>query len=156
MTYPTPVGHRGLTTGELLGCLRALHCTSPIVVANKRDFLNLYTESDFVAATMAGQVYEYEIKVSRRDFLKDRLKLRNRIYTGEAPGLRPNRFWYVTPDAILTAEDIPSFAGWLVLRNGVLEQVRRAPLLHRDCHGVTVLMRLARAMRERSRGKGQG
>lgn len=145
----SPEGNRGLTSNELMECLRSMHSKAPIAVANKRDFLNLFTESDFVTATLAGQIYEYEIKVSRRDFIKDRLKLRNRIYAGEVPGRKPNRFWYVTARGIVTAEDIPSFAGWMEWQEGKLVQMRRSPLLHSGCHGVEVLMFLARAMRNR-------
>lgn len=150
MTSALVEGNRGLTSNELLLCLRTMHSSSPIAVANKRDFLNLYTESDFVAATMAGQVYEYEVKVSRKDFFRDRTKHRNRIYSGEIPGRKPNRFWYVTARGIVTIEDVPAFAGWLEWQDGQLVQMRKAPLLHQGCHGIDVLMYLARAMRNRT------
>ena len=137
------------TSEALLKALREMHAGDPIFVERKRDFLNLYTESDAVAATMAGQAIEYELKVSRADFVRDRLKRRNRIYSGELPGLRPNRFYYVTPSGIIGEDDLPAWAGWLELCGGKLVRRRRAPKLHRDCHGVTVLMRLAVAMRNR-------
>ncbi len=149
-TLSAPPGHRGLTSNEILLALRRAHSKNPIAVANKRDFLNLFTESDFVTATMAGQIYEFEIKISRNDYTRDRLKLRNRIYAKEVPGLLPNRFWYVTPPGIVLTEELPSFAGLIELREGRLIPMRRAPLLHPECHGVTILMRLARAMRHRS------
>jgi hypothetical protein len=150
----TTPGMRGATSNELLLCLHAMFppARAPIVVERKRDLLNLYTESDFVVATMAGQVYEFEIKVSRRDFLKDADKLRNRIYSDDPsirPGRKPNRFWYVTSAGIVGIEDIPSFAGWMEWEDGKLVQRRNAPLLQRECHGVEVLMYLARAMRNR-------
>ncbi len=148
-TITAPVGHRGLTSNEILLALRSAHWNNPIAVANKRDFLNLYTESDFVVATMAGQIYEFEVKVSRSDYAKDRMKLRNRIYSKQHPGLLPNRFWYVTPPGIVVTEELPSFAGLIELREGKLVPVRRAPKLHPECHGIEVLMRLARAMRSR-------
>jgi hypothetical protein len=139
-----------LVSGDLLGALREMHAGDPIFVERKRDFLNLYTESDAVIATMAGQVIEYEIKVSRADYVRDRFKLRNKIYSGEKPGDRPNRFYYVTPPAIITEADLPAWAGWYELLRGTLTLRRKAPKLHKDCHGVTVLMRLARAMRKRT------
>jgi hypothetical protein len=148
LTHP---GARYRTAQELVGCLHAMHAASPIAVTEKRDFLNMYCDADFVAVTMAGQVYEYEVKISRSDFLKDASKRRHKIYTGLQEGLRPNRFWYVAPTGLLATEDIPAFAGWIECVDGKLEQRIRAPLLHRECHGVTILLRLARAMRERRR-----
>lgn len=127
-----------------------MHSDAPILVERKRDFLNLYTESDVVVATMAGQVIEYEIKVSRADYVRDRFKLRNKIYSGEQPGDRPNRFYYATLAGIITEADLPAWAGWYEFVDGKLTLRRKAPKLHRDCHGVTILMRLAAAMRRRT------
>lgn len=138
---------------ELIKCIHQMHSGDPIGVANKRDFLNLFTESDYVAATMAGQIYEYEVKVSRKDFQIDRLKKRNRIYEGHLPGEKPNRFFYVTAPGIVTVEDIPSFAGWIEWVDGVLTTRREAPLLRRDPHPPVILLRLARAMRHRWRNR---
>ena len=151
MTVVHAPGHRGMTSTELLDCLQEMHRKSPIAVARKRDLLNLYTESDFVAVTLAGQIYEYEIKISRKDFQRDALKHRNRIYCGTKPGRKPNRFWYVTPPGVVGIEDIPLFAGWLEWTDGTLVQRRNPPHLHRECHGVEVLMFLARAMRNRTK-----
>lgn len=141
---------KGVGCGHLLGALREMHAGDPIFVERKRDFLNLYTESDAVVATMAGQVIEYEIKVSRADFVRDCHKLRNRIYAGEKPGERPNRFYYATTPGIITDADLPAWAGWYELADGKLTLRRKAPRLHKECHGVTVLMRLALAMRKRT------
>lgn len=140
----------GVASGDLLGALREMHEGDPIFVERKRDFLNLYTESDVVVATMAGQVIEYEIKVSRADYVRDRFKRRNQIYSGEKRGDRPNRFYYATAAGIITETDLPAWAGWFELWDGKLTLRRKAPRLHKNCHGVTVLMRLARAMRQRT------
>jgi hypothetical protein len=144
-----------VSSGSLLGALREMHAGDPIFVERKRDFLNLYTESDAVVATMAGQVIEYEIKVSRADYVRDRLKRRNRIYGGEIPGDLPNRFYYATAPGIITDADLPAWAGWYELADGKLTLRRRAPRLRKECHGVTVLMRLALAMRKRTKHTGE-
>lgn len=143
LTVPPP------TADTVFAALRLHHAGDPIYVERKRDFLNLFTESDAVAATMAGQVIEYEVKVTRSDFIRDRLKRRNRIYGGEHPGDRPNRFYYATTPGIITEADLPAWAGWYELDGPLLTLRRKAPKLHADCHGVTILMRLARAMRAR-------
>lgn len=155
MTSSTKIpGMRGATCNELLLCLHTMFppARAPIVVERKINLLNLYTESDFVVVTMAGQIYEFEVKVSRRDFLKDADKLRNKIYSNDPSvraGRKPNRFWYVTSPGIVTTDDIPSFAGWFEWSDGKLLQRRSAPLLQRECHGLQVILYLARAMRNR-------
>lgn len=134
---------------HLSRALRDMHHSAPIFVENKRDFLNLYTESDVVVATMAGHVIEYEIKITRADFTRDHHKHRNKIYSGERPGARPNRFYYVTAAGIITEADLPAWAGWMEWVAGEMIVKRKAPRLHKDSHGITVLMRLALAMRKR-------
>lgn len=71
------------------------------------------------------------------------------IYAGEHPGDRPNRFFYATVPGIISESDLPEWAGWYELDGPLLALRRKAPLLHKGCHGVTILMRLARAMRHR-------
>lgn len=140
----------GIGSDALVGCLHTLHARSPIAVTNKMNFLNMYVDADFVAVTMAGQVIEYEIKVSRADFHRDRKKLRHKIYDGQQPGERPNRFWYVTANCIITADDLPAWAGWMEYENGALNVRKDAPKLSPDKHSPVVLLRLARAMRSRA------
>lgn len=138
------------TEDSLLNLLREKHASAPIFVERKRDFLNMFTESDAVIATMSGQVIEYEIKVSRSDYLREASKRRSKIYSGLLPGRTPNRFYYVTPQGIITEADLPAWAGWYEVENGAFILRKKAPRMHRECHGVDVLMRLAKAMRQRT------
>lgn len=135
---------------DLLGALRVMHDGSPIFVERKRDFLNLRTESDAVAATFAGYVTEYEIKVSRADFIRDRGKLRYQIYSGTRKGRRPNRFYYVTSPGIIRENDLPEWAGWYEWDGTGLALRRKSPRLEKELLGIDVLMRLALAMRKRT------
>ena len=98
-------------------------------------------ESDYLTITKAGFVDEYEIKISRADFLADKRKDRHERYQVITPwrwdsgsvheyvgGERmrwpytylrqstladqyPNRFWYVVPDGLVGPDDLPSYAG---------------------------------------------
>lgn len=123
-------------------------------------------ESDWLSVTGAGYADEYEVKASRSDFLADRRKSRHLRYTHRATWradhgltvndgygqpdrpftsirgpyppevLMPNRFWYVAPFGLLTAADLPDYAGLVEVRedkNGghYLSVFRRAPLLHK-------------------------
>lgn len=143
-------GSNGVSSGDLVRCLYARHAKSPIAVTNKMNFLNECVDADFVAVTLAGQVIEYEIKVSRSDFLRDRKKLRHRIYSGERRGRLPNRFWYVTAPNIVREGELPQWAGLLEWSDGQLIERRKAPKFGCEKHDVSVLMRLARAMRFRA------
>ena len=120
----------------------------PISVANKASFLNLYVDSDFVAVTKFGQVYEFEVKISRSDYLRDFKKIRHEIYSGERKGLKPNRFHYVTLDGVVR-DDLPDYAGLMIFDGERMEVVKEAPLIWKTRHDSTVLLRLAAAMKDR-------
>ena len=140
-----------ITSRDLVSLLHAMHAQHPIAVENKMNFLNLFCDADFVAVTMSGVVIEYEVKVSRSDFCRDRHKLRHEIYTGARPGFMPNRFFYVTAPDIITADCLPEFAGWFEWRGCNLVLRKPAPKMTSIKHTSAVLLRLARAMRQRSK-----
>ena len=107
-------------------------------------------ESDFLTVTKNGYVDEYEIKISRSDYRADQKKERWELYKTR-PHLRrgttfsysqyphttvfyrryPNRFWYVTPEGLITPDELPEYAG-LITRNerDILTIERQAPKLH--------------------------
>ncbi len=93
-------------------------------------------ETDVLATTRAGLWIEIESKVSRADFRADRDKtsiphgLKNQLGSDlfadgtaapttkweileRCPLIGPAYFWFVTPMGILTADDIPDWAGWI-------------------------------------------
>lgn len=101
-------------------------------------------DADVLTTTRAGLVHEYEIKVSRSDWLAE-----NRFIRGEKRGIKtrraddlrnrrtdaPNYFWLAVTANVLSPEEAPEYAGviivhWLTL-NGV-EVRRNAPRLHAE------------------------
>jgi hypothetical protein len=116
-------------------------------------------ECDLFYVSRAGYLTEYEIKLSRADFKKDGQKSKRHFksnYTdsGNYDGYEewtttkygrlaasdtdgPSRFYYVTPIGLLTADEIPEWAGWIEVENrsksGMLWTHRRkeAPQLHK-------------------------
>lgn len=126
-------------------------------------------ECDVFELTARGYFREYEIKLSRADFRKDATKssvkwvqVEKRV--GPAPDVRtelepiaiskhamlaagdvrgPRQFWYVTPVDLVKIEEVPAWAGLIVLhpRTGYgptrwhEEEVRHAPFLHREKAG---------------------
>jgi hypothetical protein len=98
-------------------------------------------ESDLVSVTRDDYVYEYEIKISRKDFLLDLTKHRHshltRVHAGESglwPGVQrgANYLFYAAPESLLTVNEIPSHAGLIVVTDsGLTEVARPAPKLHK-------------------------
>jgi len=110
---------------------------------------NIYVfafESDFLLLRKSGLITEYEIKLTKADFLAD-TKKKARIKTGThkwatmnryeylESGLGPNRFYYVIPEELLPEIALPNWAGLITCRpwgNGScsLYQRKNAKLLH--------------------------
>lgn len=125
------------------------HCEKhPIAIEEKHSFLNTYCDADFVAVTSSGQVYEFEIKVSRADFLRDFKKRRHAIYTDERPGQKPNRFWYVAPPGVVD-ENLPEWAGLIEVTEDGLVEKKKAPLLWRGTVPLRSILQCANAMKHR-------
>lgn len=110
-------------------------------------------ECDVFELTDAGFFREYEIKISRADFKADAAKYARRGYgfdrtkenKHESLAARavtgPTRFWFVCPEGLLTAEEIPEWSGLIYARekpghrtpwNVLLNEVKAAPPLHRE------------------------
>lgn len=101
---------------------------------------NCYTlsenECDLLGVRKSLLTDEFEIKISRQDFLQDKLK-QVRFNYGDwynkqdayVAGMMPtNYFWYVTFDGICTKEDIPEFAGWIeISKHGFIRVHKEAP-----------------------------
>jgi hypothetical protein len=86
-------------------------------------------ENDLCAVTKAGYWTEFEIKLSRQDFLKDKAKSSwhyEGIYPNQTKIVEnkhellansergPARFYYVVGPDVATAEDMPPWAGLLI------------------------------------------
>jgi hypothetical protein len=125
----------------------ALH---DILVKQTKECVPNYTpgdwwECDLWHVSKAGFAVEHEIKITRSDFKSDvekrvfcRVKQdwvtkHELLHSGSARG--PKNFWYVVPQCMITADEIPEFAGLkeaYVYRNRVRFQVvKNAPNLHK-------------------------
>lgn len=105
---------------------------------------NCYTllenECDVFGLRKSGLTDEFEIKISRQDFLidskkkvrfKEDKKYSDWILKSEAyqQGLMPtNHFWYVAPQGLIHISEIPEYAGFLeVLPSGIIMTRKVAP-----------------------------
>ena len=117
-------------------------------------------ECDVFEVTDAGYWHEFEVKVSRADFLADARKTkwgpwvsqkdrRESVSKHELLAQRaktgPSRFTFVTPAGLIPIEDVPEWAGLIEasrLKNGYslyLKTVRPAPRLHSEKFGDRLL-----------------
>ena len=95
-------------------------------------------ESDLLSVTQSNNLWEFEIKCSRHDYKNDFKKtekhkqftLLNNIDT------IPNRFYYVAPEGLITVDDVPEYAGLIIVKknglNKYLKELKNAPILHKE------------------------
>lgn len=110
-----------------------------------------FAEADVFGISRAGQMYEFEIKVSKSDFFAD---LKNKKYKHKnlsekkaiqicyiwKKGKRteetferiimPNRFYYVCPFGLIDKSEIPDYAGLIYCDSDKPMEIKPAPLLH--------------------------
>ena len=131
---------------------------SPSSVLYRTENLNVFAwESDSLAITKSKYAYEFEIKISRADFKNDfkHKKMKHQMLEGTYQLFgdewlgdgkmsltdKPNYFYYVVPENLITVEEVPSYAGLVYVkprynREGKIywydvNVVKEAPKLHK-------------------------
>lgn len=97
------------------------------------NFFYGHTECDVFKINGSDFVVEYEIKISRNDFFADlKKKDKHEKLCGGVDKYCPNRFYYVTPENLVTIDEIPPYAG-LLHYDGValFDTIKNAKLLHK-------------------------
>mgnify|MGYP003435342952 FL=1 len=118
-------------------------------------------ESDFFMQNNSGYAYEFEIKVSRSDFLNDKKKVKKHsiLSTGKFThttqtydrfdkesnktiwiesheerehNFRPNKFYYVVPEGLVAVDEVPSYAGLMYIKDFFAEEIKPAPFIHKE------------------------
>ena len=114
---------------------------------NRYKFLNTFfftNESDFLTVTAAGYFNEFEIKITKSDFMADFKKPRHKkmlaSYLKTSEQHVANRFWYVVPDGLQQSIEVPAYAGLMVCMPYGLKEIKSAPLLHSNKHKVERLL----------------
>jgi hypothetical protein len=122
-----------------------------VVVPN---FFYGWNECDLFRITQSDFVFEYEIKVSRSDFLAD-FKKSNRqgkkhdsLNTGTGQYC-PNRFFYVVPQGLIEKREVPKYAGLIYFKGYSFDVIKPAPLLHRNKIGFEVYRDICRTLSSR-------
>lgn len=92
-------------------------------------------EHDVVTISKNGFIYEFEVKLSRRDFTGDRRKKRKWEAYSINTHSSPNYFSYVFgEDVVIPVEEINSIFGIYQVIDNVLQQIRRPKALHKHEH----------------------
>ena len=91
-------------------------------------------ESDYFIQKQNEYCYEFEIKISKADFKKDFQKLeKHETLSNVNKTNKPNKFYYVAPSGIINIEDVPKYAGLIIVHeNKRLETTKEAPFLHKE------------------------
>lgn len=79
-------------------------------------------EADLLEITRYGLTYEYEVKVSKSDFLRDFRKVdsngKNKL-NEIASGNRTNYFYYIVPQGLVSPCEVPEYAGLIYAYYGI-------------------------------------
>lgn len=118
---------------------QALYWNHPILTKSAFEmvgFIFYAWESDYLAISKAGYVYECEIKISHSDFLNEAAHKQEKMHIlsdgDKSLNERPNYFWYVCPEGIISEAECPKFAGLMYITDsGFFRCIKAAPCLHK-------------------------
>lgn len=90
-------------------------------------------ECDVLSISKSKYVTEFEVKISRSDFLSDKKKKKFQFYKKSIEKLSPNYFYYCCPHGLIKENEIDDFAGLIYIDdNGKLLVIKKAKILHKD------------------------
>lgn len=149
-----------MTAKEIQKHLRVYFSHAKYVVDNVYVFGDKYKETDVLIINQNGFCGDYEIKISKQDYKAEfkNKSLKHEIlekghYTCKGnssyvkikgkwkpskPGdkiqcERPNKFWFIVPENLISIEDIPKYAGLMYMsESGKIKIIKQAPFLHKE------------------------
>lgn len=121
-----------------------------IVCENVRHLIS--GQQDVISVNKNRHLIEYEIKLSRGDFFRDKNKAKKIFY--DHPEVYadkiPNQFYYVVPESMITVDELPRYAGLYYIIEGQLWLHKKAPLIHSVKHDLArIYKKVATIMQER-------
>lgn len=101
-------------------------------------------QMDVISVNTRGIVIEYEIKISRSDFQRDKRKAKRTRF--EFPSMYedklPNKFYYVVPAGLIKVHEIPNWAGLIyITEEGSVVKEKTAPIIHKFKHDTAAIFR---------------
>lgn len=91
-------------------------------------------EMDVASMSKGGLIWEYEVKISRSDFLADKKRKMTKFEHYEMKNERtaPNYFCYVCPKGLIKENEIPAYAGLYYYHpDGKIKWVKSAKKIHK-------------------------
>lgn len=124
---------------KIIGKVQVLKKHS-LVIENIQPFCKY--EYDILSISKSGKVYEFEVKISRSDFLKPKERTKMVQYAGGPVNGRvitesgyvhvPNFFSYCCPEGLINLNEIPAFSGlYYVSEDGRVTEVRKPARIHK-------------------------
>ncbi len=104
-------------------------------------------EMDIASLSKSGMLHEYEVKISRSDFLADKKQKATKFAHYEMRNERtcPNYFYYVCPEGLIKKNEIPTWAGLYYYAEGEIWMIQNAKRLHKaSAHIEKVLRKMLR------------
>lgn len=98
------------------------------VVANVTTMFDW--EVDLFSVNKGGMTYEFEVKISRSDFLRDKKKKKWAMYKWKKETRLPNYMIYVCPIGLIGVEEIPTFCGLFYYENGEILEIKTPKQIH--------------------------
>lgn len=107
-------------------------------------------EMDVALISKSGMLHEYEVKISRSDFLADKKKGKWLQFECKNDYACPNYFYYVCPTGLIKSDEIPVYAGLYYYEDGRLSFIQKAKRFHPVPHNKEwILRKMLRLTNER-------
>jgi hypothetical protein len=108
-------------------------------------------EVDLFSINPGGYCYEFEVKISRQDFLKDRKKKKWAMQEWKKKTHIPNYMSYVCPKDLIKIDEIPSFSGLYYYSDSEIIEIKAPKLRHDEkSDRKEINMKLARLYSQRN------
>lgn len=130
-----------------IGKMQVLKFHSP-VCENVKYLINDF-ELDVMSVSKSGMMYEFEVKISRSDFLADKKKRKHDFYK-LFPFRQPNYFSYCCPHDLIKLNEIGSNVGLYYVNENGVEEIRSPKIIHKSLHDRNkILEKICRITSER-------
>lgn len=117
---------------RIIGRMQVLKYHSPVCENVSQVFTH---EMDVMSVSKAGIVFEFEVKVSRSDFLADKKKRKHTFFDPVVPEQTPNYFSYVCPKDLISISEVQWYAGlYWICENGQILIMKNPKRLHTQKH----------------------
>lgn len=133
---------------KIVGKMQTLKFHSP-VCENVKYLINDF-EMDVISLSKSGMLYEFEVKISRSDFLADSKKRKHDYYI-KYPERQPNYFSYVCPIDLIKLNEIGSKVGLYYVDGNEITEIQPPKIIHKNLHNkVKILEKVCRITSERN------